>query len=371
MEGHTKASLPAHQRVVLSCKTAAFVVKDVLDAAWVRGELQPVWGRFLRALNALERASAAGRDADDEALQSMSDEFRYEKDLLTSEETERWLANRDLTEEDFSDYFLRRYWLQTEPPGAPGTRESLQDELRIHLRAPAALQETLRAETMFSGEFDSMARSLGWRLAGQCAEPEAEPAGDLLQAERVGLEKRVGLSEAELIPALKQIDRDVQWLDWCLRLELTYRLACEHLLTDDQRRRALAARRLALTQVEVETLLARSQDAAKEAVLCLREDPSSLSDLAAQCGGSSQQTCLFIGDCSNDLQQSLFSTSPGEIFGPLPQPDGYLVGRLLGKSDPDLTSPAVRERIDRALLEAHFGELAAKHVRWELSGISL
>jgi hypothetical protein len=370
MEGHTKPSLPAHQRVVLSCQTAGFIVKDVLDTAWVRGELQPVWTRLVRALDAVQAVDTSGLEVDDEALQSMSDEFRYEKDLLTSEETERWLANRDLTEEDFSDYFLRHYWLGKEPPPLVDAAGSPGKDLRIHLNASPELRETLRVEAMFSGEFDSMARSLSWRLAAKCAEPGAEPSADLLQVERTEFENRMGLSGPELAPALNQIDRDTAWLNWCLGLELGYRLVCQHILTDAQRSRVLGARRLPLTQVEVETLLARSQDAAKEAVLCLREDSLSMRELAAQCGGTSQQACLFIGDCSNDLQQSLFSTSPGEIFGPLPQPDGFVVGRLLSKSDPDLSSPAVRERIDRALLETHFGELAAKNVRWELSGIS-
>ncbi len=47
---------------------------------------------------------------DDAAVAAAAEAFRYEHDLITAEETERWLEKRALSLDDFTDYFVRQYW---------------------------------------------------------------------------------------------------------------------------------------------------------------------------------------------------------------------------------------------------------------------
>ena len=54
------------------------------------------------------RRSDDGRESNDDAIDAAAQAFRYEHDLITAEETERWLADRGLTLSDFGDYFARR-----------------------------------------------------------------------------------------------------------------------------------------------------------------------------------------------------------------------------------------------------------------------
>jgi len=79
-----------------------------------RGDLLPVWTRLLRLIECETRAGAAEDEADrtpdDAELQALSEQFRYDRDLITAEETERWLEERGLTLDDFSAYCLRHYW---------------------------------------------------------------------------------------------------------------------------------------------------------------------------------------------------------------------------------------------------------------------
>src|SRR5438046_572180 len=101
---------PADRRVVMSRGQREFTVEDVLGIGWFLGKLQPVWFQLMQATSCEERAKELNLEADDDVLTAMSEEFRYERDLLTVEETESWLADRDLTEEDFHDYLIRRFW---------------------------------------------------------------------------------------------------------------------------------------------------------------------------------------------------------------------------------------------------------------------
>ena len=82
----------------------------VVAGAWFRGELAAPWESVLISRAAQERADDLGQEPGDGELQALVDDFRYERDLLTTEELERWLLLRDLTEADFCDHFVRRYW---------------------------------------------------------------------------------------------------------------------------------------------------------------------------------------------------------------------------------------------------------------------
>src|SRR5690242_15607207 len=93
-------SLPAYGRVVLIRGSCAFTLQDILVHGWFLGELRAPWNELVNGIACEQSANALDLEADDEVLNSMSEEFRYAKDLLTIEETERWLLARDLTEDD-------------------------------------------------------------------------------------------------------------------------------------------------------------------------------------------------------------------------------------------------------------------------------
>src|SRR6476660_6145273 len=100
---------PAYSRVVLFRGQSGVTVEDILAISWFLGELAGPWRELLAVVACEESASESDQEVDDETLTSMLEDFRYERELLTVEETESWLAARDLTEEDLSDYLVRRY----------------------------------------------------------------------------------------------------------------------------------------------------------------------------------------------------------------------------------------------------------------------
>ncbi len=250
------------------------------------------------------------------------------------------------------------------------------------------MQELLRAEVIFSGDFDRLARNLSWRLtacsrrraealtshlSGEQGKSEPPHVGCYDEGEISGLEaaaaererflERAGLSEAELTVCLAQLGRDQEWVNSCSQMEAAYRSVCEKVLSEEQRARSLAAMSLPLTRVELETFAARTFDAAKEAVLCLRGNEADIGALAAECGSTCGRSIIFLGDCPADLQRTLLCASPCETLEPEECEGGFTVCRLVRKWEPDLKDEEVRKRIDRQLLETHFAGLAGKQIR--------
>lgn len=346
----------AEGRVVLSCDQNDVTVKDVLDAAWFRGDLQVDWEQLLYARAREQRADELELDAEDETLQSMSEEFRYERDLLTAEETERWLAVHDVSEEDFTNYFLRHYW------GKHLNREVELQKTDFAAATPE-FRELLRVDLVLSGRFGRHVRDLSWRLAAKHGAVGQTP-GEAERLEQARFFERTSYAETELTDALVGLSRDPQWFSDCVQMEAAYRCACDQLLTDEQRARLLAALRLPLIRIEVETMRVQSPDAANEAVLCLREDQSSMSELARECDSTCERRRVFLGDCSQDMQQALLSASPGEILALQREKEVFVVCRLLSKTEPNFRDDDVIDHLDSRLLQTHFAERTRERVRF-------
>jgi hypothetical protein len=352
----TEQLLPAYGRVVLIRGTCAFTLQDILAHGWFLGELRLPWNESINGIACEQSAGALGLQSDDEALNAMSEEFRYARDLLTIEETERWLLARDLNEDDFSNYLVRRYWTEN-PPENPATEPS------DYLTSSAELKELFRVDLLLSGKFDDLTRAVSWRLAAgaELNTTDADPA--LKQDERVRFFERTGLEAATLAEKLNQLNRTETWLEECLRLEVCYRQVYGSVLSDQARTRILASLRLPLTRIKFQTLTLPSKEAAQEAILCLTTDGLSPQQLAQESGGCWEEQDLFIGDLAPELQQEFLSAAPGEMLSPKEAESGFVVIRIIAKTDPALADDKVRERIDQRLVESHFSELSSKHIR--------
>lgn len=344
--------------VVFVLDDQTITVGDVLHAADFRGELQPLWRETRMRLQCQSRASELGLEPDEDMLQARSDELRYDRDLITAEETERWLEQRGLTLEEFNDYCVRCYW-------ADALDEAERPDTADPQPATAEGRELLRVDLILSGRFDLLARDLSWRMAAARACGDGEPcSAEAMEAERARFSQRAGLTEAGLPQWLGQRGRDGAWLDGMLRLEAGYRRLCESLLTAQRRERALQALRLPLTRFEIETIECDSQDAAREAALCVRVDGLAMAEAAREGGFAFRRTEALLEDVAEEWQQEFLSAPPGEVLEPVACGEVFRLVRVVRKVEPSLNDPAVSERIGRRVIESYFAELCSKHVRW-------
>ena len=342
---------------VLTVGPASYSVREVIDAAFFRGELQPAWLALLQMIACEKHAGDEGREADDSAVDSAAQTFRYDHDLITAEETERWLAERGLTLSDFSDYFVRHYWRET-------LGEMRGEQVSLHA-APSEMRELLVAELMLSGEMARFAKQLSWRLAAAAASDGTEPSVEETYATREEFVERLhpmGFAEWKVSAGL-----DDEWVNRMAVLEANFRIHCEGILTPQARQRELATLRLQLTVFELEVIELDSRDAAQEALLCVRDDEMSMEQVAAEGRYPFRREERLLEDIPPDVQQRFLSASAGDLMPPMELDGGYRLCRISGKREPDPADPSVRSRVDQRLLDRHFTELASRHVRWDLA----
>jgi hypothetical protein len=345
-------SAQKEDRIVFTAREAGYSVRDVIDAAHFRGEVQALWEKLLTRLEAQRLAEDEDAELNEAAVDEAATAFRYRHDLITAEETERWLERRGLTVEDFNDYFVREFWETTRPAKANVAVVPFE-------QASAEQRDLFAAELIFSGELDRMAERLAWRVAAQETDGRAEPLTDI---ER----KQFAERDSDLAPWLAGLARDDSWFERMIAMEGAFRRASQKLLTPAAMERELEVLRLPLTRFEVETIEVTSRDAAREAVLCVRSDGASMAEVAEQSGYAYRRAELHLADVSEGLQQRFLSVTPGSVLEPIARTNGFEVTRLLSKSEPRMSDSAVRQEIEQRLIQRHFAALASERIRWEI-----
>jgi hypothetical protein len=337
---------------VCACGTQEYTAGDAVEAAVFRGELEQKWQAFLHHVAAEERADELELELDESAISAAAEEFRYRHDLITAEETEKWLADRGLTFEDFSDYFARQYCVNT-------VDESFSSEQIAYTSAPQELRHLFVAELILSGALEEMTNKLMWRLAARCA--GKEPTQDAIDAEKRKFLQRIAIEAAQLTSWLEEMGLELQWLDEMLAIEAAYGAHCDTLLVPEARQRELMALRLRLTRFEIELIELESHDSAREALFCVREDGMSLEEVATEGRYPYQRADFLLEDLPADAQQKYLSVSEGDLLEPIPRGDGFEVRRVIRKIEPRLEDPTVKLRIDQRLLNQYFSDLTTKH----------
>ncbi|MEO5754526.1 MAG: hypothetical protein ABIR38_07460 [Chthoniobacterales bacterium] len=343
-------------KTIFVCADRSWNGRDLLDAALFRGELQPEWEDLLRSLAAERRADEQNLEVDDEAFDSAAEQFRYERDLITAEETEQWLAERGVSLEEFSAHFVRRYWA--------GHWDDVAAEEMAYLAAPNEMRKRLTDELVLSGKLDGMAIRQSWRVA---AYQEAASAGidpGLIEEQRAQFLERCGIEAEGLVGWLEQVGRDPEWLQEALMMEAIYHRDRAALLSPRAREHEIAALRLPLTRFEVETIELDSLDAAREALLCARDDGMSMEEVATEGRYPYRHPEVLLEDIPEDLQQKFLSVHPGDILEPIARGDGFHLCRIVGKKEPNLDDPVVKARADQRILDRHFSDLSTRHIQW-------
>ena len=140
-------------------------------------------------------------------------------------------------------------------------------------------------------------------------------------------------------------------------MEAVYLRDSDALLTRDARAREISALRLPLTLFEVETIEFDSLDAAREALLCVRQDGMTMEEVAAEGRYPYRHMEILLEDVPEDLQQKFLSATPGAILEPITRGEAVHLCRILGKAEPDVDDPTVKTRAEDRILDRYFGEL--------------
>src|SRR2546430_2505251 len=343
-------------RVIFSSGERGFTAKEVVDCAVVRGEIDPLWKDFLRVAECDRLANERELELDDSALDSAAIAFRYKHDLITAEETERWLEDRGISLAEFSEYFARQYWGRSYSGTVDPPKSSYQT-------ASPEVKDLFLVDLILSGSLDRMADRLSYRVAAQADEPGdnnakvVEERGRFLDAAKI--------DRANLADCLAQLGRDQEWLDDTLAAEAIYQRRVSQILTEQALRKELGPMQLNLTRFQLETVEVDSRDAAAEVVACVRNDGMEMSEVAEESRYPFHHSEVLLEDIPSEQQQRFLSVKAGTLFDPIPRSDAFEVWRGKTRTEPSLQDPGIRARLESRTVDRCFNELLSKYIDWK------
>ena len=337
-------------RVIFSCAERGFTAKEVVDSAVVRGEIDPVWKDFLRVAECDHLANERELEVDDSALDSAAIAFRYKHDLITAEETERWLEDRGVSLAEFSEYFARQYWGRSYSGTVDLPTSSYQT-------ASPEEKDLFLVDLTLSGSLDRMAERLSYRVAAQADEARDNRANLV--------EERAAAKIDDLADWLAQLGRDEQWLGEVLAAEAAYQRRVAEILTEQAFQRELKSMQLNFTRFELETVEVDSRDAAAEVVACVRSDGMEMSEVAEEGRYPFHRSDVLLEDIPSEQQRRFLSAKAGALFDPVPRGDAFQVWRVKTRTEPSLQDPIIRARLESRIVDRCFNELLSKHIDWK------
>lgn len=249
-------------------------------------------------------ASALAPGADVDAALAA---WRYQRDLVSAEECEAWLAQRGLEYADLAE------WMARQSAGIAPDPES--DDI----------------DALLGERFDPHARELAAHAA-ICSE--------------------VGNGLLDPLPDA--------WPRW--QAEASEFLARS--LNATLRERTLAQHSVALTRMDFTLVEFDSLAAAREARMCAEHDGLSLAQVAAEHGFPERRIDALAETLAPAMTSALQHALPGQVCLATLADECIGLMQLHARSAPSLDDPQVAARIEAILRTRVFDALISRHVRW-------
>lgn len=344
-------------RPVFEVKGRTYLFFEVVQAAGLRGDLTPFSEAVYRRWRLQLQAQAEGLETDAAVLEARIEEYRYARDLISAQETERWLSIRGLVLDDFFGYIDRLILNEQRPDFDPQP---------IPLD-PQDFIAPLLADLMLSGEFLKWARKLAREIVsvGENGEPSLQEARDLVRSFRTE-GRNVERDWAGLLEVLAlQESKAIQFLHW----QRVAKARLSQVFSPEHRAALLIENRLAFIRVELETVSFDSPEAAREGYLCVLDDKVPLDRVAMDAGYPLEHQVVFLSNLPESWHLSILGTHPGSTLPPLSGRGTFDVCRVIRFLEPHLGDPTVSEAVDGLLLQRHFGDAEARDVRWQIGEV--
>ena len=343
-------------RHILTVGDRTFDWEDLVLCGCLWGEWQALRRRVAEGLACLARLEQLEDDDPDaladEEIEAVAAEFRYARDLVAAEDLERWLARRGLDSDAWIDW-VKRTLLLTK------WSEDLDAIVEEYAIDPDELETALECEAVCTG----LASSLATRLAGRAAiharlAAERQPGDEIPTGDVEDL--LAGVPDVLLDEGLPGLPGPAcrARLEDLAKLEGAWRGFTATHATTAAMRSLVETRRLDWIRLSVRLVVVSDRDTASEIALCVREDRRDLAAMCAEVGVPVRETTWYLDEAAEPLRDLLVAARPGDLLGPVPYDDGYLLLAVLSKVWPAESDPDVRQRAERALLD----RLAAREI---------
>ncbi len=346
-------------REVFAVGDRAYTWVDVVLAAVGWSDWLALEERVRQGLACAARLDSGDGEVDPDLVGRAADEFRYERDLLTAEDTEAWLVRWALTTDAWMDAVqravLRREWA-----------DDLADIATAYPVPAAQVTDATWADGVCAGDWSRLAVKLAGRAAvapdaggpapsaGPAGSGEPQPATRVSDAAVATARTLLGLEPDACGTRLAQLGR----------LEHGFARYQADVVQRTELKAVLSAHGLDWTEIRLAIASFPDEPAAREAALCVREDGEALAAVAKRVHVPLREEDVCLEDASPALRDLVLTARPGEVLGPVTVEGQCLLVHVLAKTLPSLDAPRVRARAEAKIVQQAVDRAVTDRVRW-------
>jgi len=340
-------------RPILTVGDATYHWEDLVLCGHLWGDWPALQQRVATGLACLARLDELEEgdpeELDEKDVEAAAEEFRYARDLVAAEDMEAWLQHRGLDADEWLDCIRRGLLLAKWADDL----DAITEEFAVE---PDDVEAAIEGEAICT----NLAASLATRLAGRAAIharlAQAQPGDAATDADVQAL---LGAMPGTAV------DEGLRGrLEGLARLELAWRRFTETQLTAAAVRSLVDTNRLDWIRLTVRTVTVAARDVANEIALCVRDDGEDLLATCAQAGEHVTEATWFVDETDGRLRDALVAARPGDLLGPVPIDQGFVLIAVLSKLLPVESDPEVRQRVERALLDRLVTREIQDRVTW-------
>jgi hypothetical protein len=287
-------------------------------------------------------------------LQAAVNAWRSTKRLTSAVETEAWVQAWGTSLDDLVSCLERR-WLLQHLAGQvrPSAVDSPLQDSDAH--------ELLPDELLFSDKLEALREAIVPRAAWEsCADPvqlEAESSRLLVEAAM--------RDEADAIELLSGWDLEEPAARSLILREASARIRRREALESADFDAELHRDKASFVRLDLDFAMLPHEDAAREFVLCLRDDGESFVRAARRAEARAQRTRVFLRHLAREESGAAgLGAEPGDVIGPSRQGDGWLVRQVRRVIEPELGDQEILQAVEDSWLKRRIQPLIARRVLW-------
>ncbi len=343
-----------------SFERTEYLYADVVLASLLWGSWQQLESRAIAA-GAAERA---GEEVREQSLREAVVAFRRGRRLLSGEDLREWLRARALSFDELKSH-VRRTLLadrheRSRHDGAPTAGAPIADAPSAGARAvDADLIATIRADAICSGLLRSGCERLAQAAAAHSlvTGPAADDAANAGARSPIAITPASGLSKlgpgelARRSVAVRVIDASRRGFadEACAEEDLARYIAAHHA---DWQRFGWQEATFAI------------EPAAREALMCIREDGMTLAEIATAAQAHSVSRSGRLTELDGDIRTILLATEIGAVSGPHASVNGFRLVHVTDRRAPDVADAECRELARSELVHESLARRLAGRVKW-------
>jgi len=303
---------------------------EIAAAAQVWGEWEPLAADTRRGLACSKRAAEIGGWPSKADVQAAANDFRYQQNLISGQETQSWLEQWGLTVDAWMNYF-RRKLLRNQWPDQLG--QSDQAGAAAHPVSAEEVAEIIKCEAICSGQFAEWMR----RLAGRAA--ITAPFGSF----------DVG---------------DESPRDFVARIEAEFQQFRRQAITPERLQARISDHRLDWVRFDCRYIRFAEERIAREAALCVTEDGLTLEEVARDSHSVVEKGRFYLDEIDPAARPHFLAARSGDWLGPMKTTAGFQLFSIVNKQMPSNDDPQIRTRAEAAIINNLIEREINERVKW-------